>query len=1254
MLGRSFRYLMALAPLLGAWPAHAGQPLPNRDAYCAAPVAPQRLASAAPGLPLAVVSSRDAQRGVPTFLWAVRGPLGTQEGRSELTPEAAARAHLAAHAPRYGLSAAALSTAVVTRVLDRGRGALVVTVGQRVGGVEVFRDEVKVIMDRGLRLVALSGNLHAGAVPAPRTAGFLRSEAQALASALRDLHGVALSAADIVDRRESKGGYRYYDLGATSQPVRLVEPARVKRVYFPLPDRIVPAFYLEILTRRAAGGLPDAHAYVFAADDGRLLYRADLTHHDVFDYRLWADATGDERPADGPLADYTPYPGPAPDGSYPPFVSSSLVAIDGFNVPMDPWLAAGAVQSQGNNVDAYTDDDAPEGFSPGDTRALVTSASAFDHTFDPTLGPQASLEQREAAVTSLFYVNNWLHDWWYDSGFDEAAGDAQQDNYGRGGVGGDPLLAEGQFGAPTLRNDSSMVVPADGASPRMQAYVWDGPGTSSLTVQPGSLGPAVGVAAFGPQSFHTTGALVRADDGVGPDVNDACEPLVNGAAVSGNVALVDRGNCTYKAKAINAQAAGAVGVILVDDIAGEAPPALGNDTTLSTVVTIPILSVSQADGASLEAALAGGATATLARSTGVDRDGALDNTLVAHEWGHLLHLRQVTCTSQQCLAESEGWGDFNALMMMVREGDDLTGTYALGQYAAAALPDDPAYFGIRRYPYTTDLGKSPLTFKYLTDGVALPTTAPVATANAQAPNAEVHASGEIWASMLFEGYAAMLQQTAGSSPPYTFAEARRRMSDYVVAGMAAAPADPTYTEQRDAILAVAAAADVGDLALLAAGFAKRGAGTCAVSPARDSTDFSGVVESFTVSSNLTLVGATLDDSVLSCDGSDGYLDAGETGTVTVQVINAGPTVVEGATAIVSTTAAGVSFPKGTTVSFATLAAFASGTGTTSIALAPSVSGKETLPLTVTLAAGTGCTTGLLETAPWVNVIEQPASSTTDDVEEKSSAWTATGSLANQIWSRIEATPGNHVWAGIDYPAASDTSLVSPPLDVSPTGPLVLSFDHRHSFDSGTDASNVVVDWDGAVIEVSADQGKSWTDINAYGNPGYGGTIGDASTAATNVLTSRMGYVATNPSWPATDKVTVDMGMSLAGKTVQIRFRIGTDQATGGVGWQLDNIGLQGITNEPFASLVADTASCKGAGVGGGGATGGAGGAQSNSGGVGGGGFAADALQAGGGCGVVSRGGSPETGAELLALAALLSLRRRRARSGGPAAAAGGR
>ena len=190
------------APKRAPFRWHAAYYAEARAAAAAAVPAPA-------GLPLAFVASTDAQRGVPTFLWAMAGAPGNTvpAGRS-LAPADAARVYLAAHAARYGLSSAALSTAAVVRVLDLGHGGIVVVLRQRVAGADVFHDDVKVLMDRSLRLVAIGGNLHAGAVPTPKTRGFVRSEPQAIARAFRDLYGAALGPADVVDLGRTAGDYR--------------------------------------------------------------------------------------------------------------------------------------------------------------------------------------------------------------------------------------------------------------------------------------------------------------------------------------------------------------------------------------------------------------------------------------------------------------------------------------------------------------------------------------------------------------------------------------------------------------------------------------------------------------------------------------------------------------------------------------------------------------------------------------------------------------------------------------------------------------------------------------------------------------------------------------------------------------------------------------------------------------------------------------------------------------------------------------
>ncbi len=1045
---------LTLALLLGSAPALAGR-RPHLDARSAAPAKPAPAARVTTGAPPAFVASVDDKRGVPTFLWAALPASGAPSLRA-LGPEAAARLHLEAQAGRYGLGPEALATAELTRVHDVGRGGVLAVFHQRSQGVPLFHTELKVLMRRDLTLVAMGGNLHAAAAPARKGAAFTLDERKALAAAFEDLYGLPVPPASFLDTKRRKADYRYFDLlptpVITAKKLRLTAPARVKKVLFPLPDRLVPAYFLELLAGPSDGTDADVYAYVISAATGQVLYREDLTHADTFQYRVWASPAGDKRPFDGPLADFNPHPTGSPDGSYPPFAAPSLVSIDGFNKnPQnqgDPWLPAGAAVSTGNNVDAYTDDDAPDGFSNGDIRATPTAPGVFDRVYNVNAGPQSSQGQKMASVTELFYVNNWLHDWWYDSGFDEAAGNAQQDNFGRGGIGGDALRAEAQDGAPDKRNNADMAVVGDGESPRMQMYVWDPP----------------------------------------PGVN-------------------------------------------------------------------------------------------------VDRDGTLDNSVVAHEWGHYLHLRLVACGSAFCSAESEGWADFVALMLTLRPGDKPDGAYGIAHYATAAFPE-PGYFGIRRYPYSTDMTKSPLTFRHIQAGESLPPNVPSSVLSDD--NAESHNAGEVWAAMLFEGYMAMRAKAESPNPPYSIVEAQRRMGDYVVTGMQLAPADPTFLEQRDAVLAAAAAADLGDLATLAQGFAKRGAGSCAVSPPRESQDFVGVVESFEVKPSLSILEVSLDDSLVSCD-QDGVLDAGESGQVKVLVMNTGPAQLSAGTVFLSSGNAAVSFPGGANIPLPALPPFGSAEVTVPIALSAAIVQKTKLALHLTGQVPAGCAAvKALDVAPFVHYDLLLASSSSDDVEAPSSAWSPSGVDQAKIWSRVQPNVGNHAWQGIDYGVPSDTALVSPPLQVAVGQSFVIGWKQRYRFET-----SMGVFWDGGVIELSDDGGANWHDVSDYANPGYTGTIGDPDNQAQNVLKDRQGFVDQSIGYPGLEGKSVDLGAQLAGKTVRVRFRIGTDDAVGDFGWEIDDLSFSGITNTPFASLAPNVMSCGGttsSSSGGGGGAGGNGGA----------------------------------------------------------------
>ena len=122
---------------------------------------------------------------------------------------------------------------------------------------------------------------------------------------------------------------------------------------------------------------------------------------------------------------------------------------------------------QGNNTAAYLDTD--NNNAPDAGGEQVTDGSfirAANLSGDPS-----TIQNKEVAIQSLFYWNNVIHDELYRHGFTESAGNFQNDNFGRGGAGGDSVYAEAQDGGGV--NNANMATPGDGSHPRMQMYIWD-------------------------------------------------------------------------------------------------------------------------------------------------------------------------------------------------------------------------------------------------------------------------------------------------------------------------------------------------------------------------------------------------------------------------------------------------------------------------------------------------------------------------------------------------------------------------------------------------------------------------------------------------------------------------------------------------------------------------------------------------------------------------------------------------------------
>ena len=106
-----------------------------------------------------------------------------------------------------------------------------------------------------------------------------------------------------------------------------------------------------------------------------------------------------------------------------------------------------------------------------------------------------------------------------------------------------------------------------------------------------------------------TGQVVLVNDGVGTTTDGCNTPFVNAATVSGKIALMDiSATCSVAQQAANAQANGAIGAILINNVAGPEPQLRGTTPT----VTIPVTALSQTNGFAIKTALGSGTvTATL-------------------------------------------------------------------------------------------------------------------------------------------------------------------------------------------------------------------------------------------------------------------------------------------------------------------------------------------------------------------------------------------------------------------------------------------------------------------------------------------------------------------------------------------------------------------------------------------------------------------------------------------------------------------
>jgi extracellular elastinolytic metalloproteinase len=465
---------------------------------------------------------------------------------------------------------------------------------------------------------------------------------------------------------------------------------------------------------------------------------------------------------------------------------------DGNDLSPAGWLSGGqkTINISGNNTHTYLDRDDDNKPDAGGDRV---SDGIFDAESNFAEDPTTEANQA-VAVQNLFWHVNHVHDVLYANGFTEATGNFQESNFDLGGKDSDSVDAQAQDGGGF--DNANFATPPDGSNPRMQMYLWTGVGGTHEVAVGSATFDAVEMG-YGPRltTDGVTGPLALGNDGVSTPPSgtptDGCEAMPSGS-LAGSVAIVDRGLCTFVVKTKNAQAAGAVGLIVANNAPGAPFAGSGNCGGCK----IPTVMVSQADGAALKALAGSSATLRKKAVQPTPLDGDLDSDVIYHEYGHGLTWRMIGHMSGT-MAGAIGEGAGDTLAFLINE-DPLIGEYA-----------SPG--GIRRASYAN----YPNTFSdWLAD--------------------EVHADGEIYAAAMWRVYE--LYVDAGLTNDDVLAT--------FVDGMNFTPAAPSPEDMRDGMLA---SADIrgndAEICLIWNGFADYGIGVGA--NGRNDDSFK-IVESFEV------------------------------------------------------------------------------------------------------------------------------------------------------------------------------------------------------------------------------------------------------------------------------------------------------------------------------------------------------------------------------------------------------------------------
>lgn len=826
-----------------------------------------------------------------------------------------------------------------------------------------------------------------------------------------------------------------------------------------------------------------------------------------------------------------------------------LPPADGRTLVVDPeasgpsplgWVTPGLLTTDGPNVQAQTDLDFNDAFTPGtDVKPVGTglpTALTFDFAIDLT---KSAAAYREAVVTNLFYWNNVNHDVHELYGFDEANFNFE---------GNDFVLADAQDGSGT--NNANMLTLPDGVPPRMQMFIWTPPADLRVN-SPTPPAPALynaGTAGFGRPLDETgmTGDLIQVDDGGGASTADGCEPGASWVGnYTGKIAFLDRGTCEFGTKMLHAEEAGAIAAVMVN-LQSDEPVAMGPGVD-GAAVTIPSVSIGNANGNEIKAVI-GSSTVNVTMRSGTQpaRDSDLDAGVITHEYGHGVSNRltgdgvQVPFCLDGDQQAGEGWSDWWGLAFTQQTATEAPTGRGIGTYL---IYQDTSGPGIRPYRYSTDMSINPQTYGDLTEGtLSVP-----------------HGVGTVWATALWDMYWALVRGVPDLSlSGYGFASDIYQFDSgkgntvalqLVTDGLKLQGCTPNMLDGRDAILLADQQNNGGaNQCHIWWAFARRGMGVNAMSNGTTldvTEDFSlpaacqpGACQVPPLFKGVDAVMAPADGTCRLVVRWSAAQDNCETGQIRYNLYRStDPLFVPSPESLLASSLTATEYTDtevDSGVEYFYIARAQDGTGNTE----RNLNRRSNIP---------------------VGGFSPDPDGLTDDAGDTSQHFAAPAGQAGWTVRSSGGVGGSKVHATSaagNYPDASCLTLES---DI-----VYLGTRPTLAFQS---AWAIEPTWDGGIVEIATEAGgfSDWTKLDDVLYPGaMGGVLGNTSCANPGLADGERAFNGTS------DGTFVGFSSDLspwANQAVKVRFVFGSDAGTNDTGWLIDNVTIDDVrTPEPCAPV----------------------------------------------------------------------------------------